>query len=162
MSIISEVAQTVKSLVEGLAHTMSRIPQPKTTVSYPDDPVSLAARFRGEHFLDVDENGRERCVACFLCSAICPADAIYIEGADDPRPYPERAGVETRFPKVYQIDYGRCILCGYCVEACPKDAIKHGHAFEMASYTREGLIKDKEYLMANRARERELHITLRT
>ncbi len=162
MSIIGEVVDTVRALVGGLAHTMSRIPQAKTTVSYPEDPVALSARFRGEHFLDVDENGRERCVACFLCSAICPADAIYIEGADDPRPYPERAGVETRFPEVYRIDYGRCILCGYCVEACPKDAIKHGHNFEMASYTREGLIKDKEHLLANRERQRDLHITIRT
>jgi NADH-quinone oxidoreductase subunit I len=162
MSIISEVADTVKTLVQGLAHTMARIPQPKTTVSYPEDPVTLSARFRGEHFLDVDENGKERCVACFLCSAICPADAIYIEGTDDTRPYAERIGVETRYADVYRIDYGRCILCGYCVEACPKDAIKHGHNFEMSSYTREGLIKDKEYLLANRARERDLHIRIRT
>lgn len=162
MSIIAEVVDTVRTLVGGLAHTVSRIPQPKTTISYPEDPVPLSARFRGEHFLDVDENGRERCVACFLCSAICPADAIYIEGADDPRPYPERIGVDTRYATVYRIDYGRCILCGFCVEACPKDAIKHGHNFEMASYTREGLIKDKEHLIANRERQRDLHITIRT
>src|ERR687886_57200 len=115
MSIISEVADKGKTLVQGLAHTVSRIPQPKTTVSYPDEPVVLSARFRGEHFLDVDENGKERCVACFLCSAICPADAIY-----------------------------------------------HGHNFEMASYTREGLIKDKEHLLRNRIRERELHVKIRT
>jgi NADH-quinone oxidoreductase subunit I len=162
MSIIAEVVGTVRTLVGGLAHTMARIPQPKTTVSYPDDPVQLSARFRGEHFLDVDENGKEKCVACFLCSAICPADAIYIEGADDPRPYPERVGVETRYPTVYRIDYGRCILCGFCVEACPKDAIKHGHNFEMASYTREGLIRDKDELLANRTRQRSLNITIRT
>src|SRR5688572_30567240 len=101
MSIISEVADTVKTLVQGLAHTFARIPQPKTTVSYPDDPVVLSARFRGEHFLDVDENGKEKCVACFLCSAICPADAIYIEGNDDSRPYEERIGVEARYATVY-------------------------------------------------------------
>jgi NADH-quinone oxidoreductase subunit I len=138
MSILSEVVDTVRTLAGGLAHTIARIPQPKTTIS------------------------RERCVACFLCSAICPADAIYIEGADDPRAYPERLGVDARYASVYRIDYGRCILCGFCVEACPKDAIKHGHDFEMASYTREGLIRNKEALLANRDRQRDLHITIRT
>ena len=153
MSIIGEVVDTVKALVGGLAHTMARIPQPKTTISYPEDPVPLSARFRGEHFLDVDENGRERCVACFLCSAICPADAIYIEGADDPRPYPERAGVETRFPRVYRIDYGRCILCGFCVEACPKDAITHGYNFELSVYNRADLLKTKDDLLITKQKQ---------
>src|ERR1051325_7522900 len=102
MSIISEVAETVKTLVQGLAHTINRIPQPKTTVSYPEEPVTLSARFRGEHFLDTDEHGKERCVACFLCSAICPADAIYIEGDDDPISYEGRIRVETRFAKLYK------------------------------------------------------------
>ena len=94
--------------------------------------------------------------------AILPAAAIYIEGADDSRPYPERVGVDARYASVYRIDYGRCILCGFCVEACPKDAIKHGHDFEMASYTREGLLRSKDALLANRDRQRSLHITIRT
>jgi NADH-quinone oxidoreductase subunit I len=160
MSILAEIIETVKEVVEvarstaaGMSVTLSHIPTPKATVSYPDQPVQIFHRFRGEHYLDVNEDGKERCVACFLCAAACPADAIYIEGAEDPRPYEERATMDHRYAKVYQIDYGRCILCGFCVDACPTDAIKHGHNFEWAVYTPGEMVKDKEYLLSNKWRE---------
>jgi NADH-quinone oxidoreductase subunit I len=95
----------------------------------------------------VDELGREKCVACFLCAAACPSECIYIEAADDPRPAPERTGVDERFAKVYNIDYGRCIFCGFCVEACPKDAITHGYNFELSVYNRADLLKTKDDLL---------------
>jgi NADH-quinone oxidoreductase subunit I len=101
----------------------------------------------------VDELGREKCVACFLCAAACPSDCIYIEAEDDPRPYPERIGVDERFARVYNIDYGRCIFCGFCVEACPKDAITHGYNFEISVYTRADLLKNKNDLLITKQRQ---------
>lgn len=157
MSIIAEFVDAVKILktaVEGMAITMSYVPKKKLTREYPDVPVEVFPRYRGEHYLARDENGKERCVACFLCSAACPADAIYIEATEDLRPYEDRPGIENRFAKIYNIDYGRCILCGYCVEACPKDAIKHGHIFEMAVTNFADLVRDKEFLLANLEREK--------
>jgi NADH-quinone oxidoreductase subunit I len=160
MSILSEILNAAKEVIEvarttaqGMSVTLSHIPTKKETVSYPDEPVQIYRRFRGEHFLDVNEEGKEKCVSCFLCAAACPADAIYIEGAEDPRPYETRNSIDHRYAKVYQIDYGRCILCGYCVDACPTDAIQHGHNFEWAVYTPGEMVKDKEFLLANKWRE---------
>ncbi|AEP12988.1 MULTISPECIES: NuoI/complex I 23 kDa subunit family protein [Chloracidobacterium] len=162
LSEIFEAAKTVRAIAQGMAVTLSYIPKQKLTRQYPDVPVELYPRFRGEHYLARDENGKERCVACFLCAAACPADAIYIEADEDLRPYAERPGMEPRYARVYNIDYGRCILCGYCVEACPKDAIKHGHNFEMAVTNFADLVKDKEYLLSNLEREKTRNLTLRS
>jgi NADH-quinone oxidoreductase subunit I len=160
MSLLSGVFDTVKEIIavarstaSGMSVTLSHIPTKKETVSYPEEPVQIYRRFRGEHFLDVNEDGKEKCVSCFLCAAACPADAIYIEGEEDRRPYEERIGIDHRYARVYQIDYGRCILCGYCVDACPTDAINHGHNFEWAVYTSGEMVKDKDYLLANKWRE---------
>ncbi|HNC45946.1 MAG TPA: NADH-quinone oxidoreductase subunit I, partial [Acidobacteriota bacterium] len=108
MSIIAEFVDAVKILktaVEGMAITLSYVPKKKLTREYPDVPVEVFPRYRGEHYLARDENGKERCVACFLCSAACPADAIYIEATEDLRPYEDRPGIENRFAKIYNIDY---------------------------------------------------------
>ena len=87
----------------------------------------------------------EKCVACFLCAAACPADCIYIEAADNTAQ--NRISGGDRYAKVYNIDYNRCIFCGYCVEACPTDAITHGHGFELASYNTATLIVRKEQML---------------
>ena len=93
MSILSDIINVSKEVVEvarttaqGMSVTFSHIPTKKETVQYPEEPVQIYRRFRGEHFLDVNEDGKEKCVSCFLCAAACPADAIYIEGAEDSRP----------------------------------------------------------------------------
>jgi NADH-quinone oxidoreductase subunit I len=98
------------------------------------------------HVLQRDENGLEKCVACFLCAAACPADCIYIEAAENT----EKARISggERYAEVYNIDYSRCIFCGYCVEACPTDAITHGHGFEIASFNTSTLNYRKEQLLA--------------
>ena len=96
--------------------------------------------------LQRDENGLEKCVACFLCAAACPADCIYIEAAENTDELRISGG--ERYAKVYNIDYNRCIFCGYCVEACPTDAITHGHGFEIASYNTSTLIYRKEEMLA--------------
>jgi NADH-quinone oxidoreductase subunit I len=96
--------------------------------------------------LQRDENGLEKCVACFLCAAACPSNCIYIEAAENTETH--RVSGAERYAKVYNIDYNRCIFCGYCVEACPTDAITHGHGFELATYNASNLIYRKEQLLA--------------
>jgi NADH-quinone oxidoreductase subunit I len=87
----------------------------------------------------------EKCVACFLCAAACPARCIYIEAEENTDR--ERISGGERYASVYNIDYSRCIFCGYCVEACPTDAITHGHGFELASYSTSTLVMRKEDML---------------
>jgi NADH-quinone oxidoreductase subunit I len=101
------------------------------------------------HILQRDEAGLEKCVACFLCAAACPANCIYIEATENTAEARISAG--ERYAAVYNIDYNRCIFCGYCVEACPTDAITHGHGFELATYDVTQLIYRKEQLLAKPA-----------
>lgn len=153
MSIISDIVESTKAIIKGMSVTFSKIPKEKWTVQYPDEPVTVQPRYRGQHLLHVDENGKEKCVACFLCAAACPSDCIYIVAADDPRPYEERVGVDNRYAAVYNIDYGRCIFCGFCVEACPKDAITHGYNFELSVYNRADLLKTKNDLLITKQKQ---------
>ena len=120
--------------------------QPTVTEDYPDVPPNFQERFRGKHVLERDENGLEKCVACFLCAAACPVDCIYIEAEENTGQ--GRISGGERYASVYNIDYSRCIFCGYCVEACPTDAITHGHGFEMASYDTVTLVQRKEDMLA--------------
>ena len=105
----------------------------------------LQERFRGAHVLQRDENGLEKCVACFLCAAACPSNCIYIEAAENTAE--QRISSAERYAKVYNIDYNRCIFCGYCVEACPTDAITHGHGFELASLNATTMVMRKEDML---------------
>jgi NADH-quinone oxidoreductase subunit I len=123
--------------------------RPKATVLYPNERGPTSPRFRGEHALRRYPNGEERCIACKLCEAICPAQAITIEA--EPRADGSRR--TTR----YDIDMVKCIYCGLCQEACPVDAIVEGPNTEFSVETREELYYDKERLLANGDRwEREI------
>src|SRR4051794_33520205 len=143
---ISEVLETAASLAKGMGVTLKEMMSPAVTENYPYEPAKLEERYRGVHVLQRDENGLEKCVACFLCDAACPANCIYIEAAENTEKVRISGG--ERYAKVYNIDYNRCIFCGYCVEACPTDAITHGHDFEIASYNTSTLIYRKDRLLA--------------
>jgi len=147
MAKIGEVLESATAIAKGMRVTFKEMMSPSLTEPYPDSPPVFAERYRGSHVLQRDENGLEKCVACFLCAAACPSECIYIVAADDPRPPDQRTGVDERYAEVYNIDYGRCIFCGFCVEACPKDAITHGYNFELSVYSRADLLKTKDDLL---------------
>lgn len=128
-------------LVCGLMITLRHMFKKPVTINYPYEKGPISPRFRGEHALRRYPNGEERCIACKLCEAVCPALAITIEA--EPRPDGSRR--TTR----YDIDMLKCIYCGLCQEACPVDAIVEGPNFEFATETREELYYDKEKLLAN-------------
>ena len=140
------LAEFVSALVLGMRYFFS----PKATLNYPFEKGPQSPRFRGEHALRRYPNGEERCIACKLCEAICPAQAITIEAG------PRREDGVRRTTR-YDIDMVKCIYCGLCQEACPVDAIVEGPNFEFATETREELLFNKEKLLANGDRwEREI------
>lgn len=145
MAEIKGVVESAGALARGMRVTLKQMFSPTVTEIYPDEPPRFQERYRGRHVLERDENGLEKCVACFLCAAACPADCIYIEAAENTDEVRISGG--ERYAKVYNIDYSRCIFCGYCVEACPTDAITHGHEFELAGFSTSSLIYRKEQLL---------------
>ena len=152
---MSAIDRTIRSfflmeLLKGMRLTFSYIFKEKVTLNYPYQKGPLSPRFRGEHVLRRYPNGEERCIACKLCEAICPAQAITIEAGP-------RRNDGTRRTTRYDIDMVKCIYCGFCQEACPVDAIVEGPNFEFATETREELFYDKDRLLENGARwEREI------
>ncbi len=126
-------------IARGFALTLSYVFRRRATIDYPYERGPISPRFRGEHVLRRYEGGEERCIACKLCEAVCPALAIRI--VSGPREDGKRQAVR------YEIDLSKCIFCGLCQEACPVDAIVEGPNFECGVETREALYVTKESLL---------------
>src|ERR1700757_218921 len=129
------------AVLGGLGTTLKHVFMPKVTAQYPEEQPKLPPNYRGVHRLNKDEEGRVKCVACFMCSTACPAHCIHIEGAESP--WEDR----EKYPQKFDIDELRCIYCGMCEEACPVDAIELTHTYDIVGLTRQEMIFDKEKLL---------------
>ncbi|MCL2455637.1 MAG: NADH-quinone oxidoreductase subunit NuoI [Micrococcales bacterium] len=132
--------------IAGFGVSFGNMFRPSVTEQYPREPANVKPRFHGRHQLNRHPDGLEKCIGCELCAWACPADAIYVEAADNTPE--EQYSPGERYGRVYQINYLRCILCGYCIEACPTRALTMTNDFELAGPTRAGLIWEKQDLLA--------------
>ncbi|GMQ93772.1 MAG: hypothetical protein BMS9Abin12_1252 [Acidimicrobiia bacterium] len=129
----------------GFAVTLRQISRPRVTIQYPDEKRVKPQRFHGRHVLNRDPDGTEKCIGCQLCAGVCPANCIYVRGADNPPDDPVSKG--ERYGFVYEINMLRCIFCAMCVEACPTQAITMTHLFEMSTTDRDEAIYTKNELL---------------
>jgi len=145
MGIIRDTLNGAGALIRGMSVTLGELFAKKTTVQYPEEKIVVSPRFRGRHVLQRHDNGLERCIGCALCAAACPAQAIYVEAAENT---PEaRFSPGERYAKVYEINMIRCIFCGFCEEACPTEAVVLKHQYELSGFDRKSFIYTKEMLI---------------
>lgn len=133
------------AILKGMSVTLREMLNPPVTIQYPEVKKPVAPRFRGLHELKRHTNGLEKCIGCSLCAAACPADAIYVEPAEqtDER----RFSPGERYAQRYEINLIRCIFCGFCEEACPTGAIVLEHNYELSYYDRRTAIITKGELL---------------
>jgi len=139
------IKTVILALPKGFYTTIKHVFKKPVTEQYPREKAEMAPRYRGKHYLEMYDDGTERCVCCGLCAAACPADAIYME--------PNETENGERFAQIYEINLLRCIFCGFCEEACPEEAIFLGHEYEFSDDNRESFIYTKEQMLANRPKK---------
>jgi NADH-quinone oxidoreductase subunit I len=132
-------------MLEGLFTTLKSMFRKPVTVQYPEQKRPVRRRFKGRHVLKRYDNGLEKCIGCSLCSAACPADAIFVEAAENTDD--ERYSPGERYARVYEINMLRCIYCGFCEDACPTEAIVLGDNYELSFMDRETSVYDKDLLL---------------
>jgi NADH-quinone oxidoreductase subunit I len=127
------------SVIRTMLHVVKHLFSKPDTIQYPDEKPLLPARWRGRIILSRDPDGNERCVACYLCAAVCPVDCIALQATQDSE--------GRRYPEFFRINFSRCIFCGFCEEACPTYAIQLIPDYEMCEYERQNLVYEKEHLL---------------
>jgi len=133
------------NIIKGFATTFKHVLEEPVTVQYPEKLRPFEARYKGRHHLRRYDNGMEKCIGCSLCAAACPADAIWVEAAENRDD--ERYSPGERYAKTYEINMLRCIFCGYCEDACPTQAIELGHEHELSFTNRRDAIYTKQMLI---------------
>jgi NADH-quinone oxidoreductase subunit I len=133
------------NVIKGFATTFRHVLEEKVTIQYPEQMIPFAERYKGRHILKRYDNGLEKCIGCALCAAACPADAIWVEAAENTDA--ERYSPGERYAKTYEINMLRCIFCGYCEDACPTEAIILGHEHRLSFTDRRDAIYTKDMLI---------------
>jgi NADH-quinone oxidoreductase subunit I len=127
------------SLLKTIGAVFLHLFRKRETILYPEKKPALPPRWRGRIILSRDPDGQERCVACYLCSAVCPVECISLQATEDEH--------GRRYPEFFRINFSRCIFCGFCEDACPTYAIQLTPDFEMGEYRRQDLVYEKEDLL---------------